>query len=73
MSFDSDGKIEIFMFIAGFVMGVVLAVILSGESFRKDAISRGVARYNPNTANWEWTVDKLPELEEGNRIIGDPK
>jgi hypothetical protein len=44
--------------IASLLFGAVLGMLYSGDRYREEAVSRGVARYNPDNGNFEWTVER---------------
>lgn len=49
------------IFMGGFCCGAMLTGLLllssdTEDSLKQGAIKRGVARYNPTTGKWEWTV-----------------
>jgi len=53
--------------LAGLLVGALVASASARTYHHQDAISRGVARYHPETGAWEWTVEKkaiLPEKTE---------
>jgi hypothetical protein len=33
------------------------AIVAGREEMKDEALARGVARYHPETGDWEWTVD----------------
>lgn len=55
------------------VLGVILGKEAEKNTWQRESVERGVAKYDEKTGKWLWTVDKLPELEEGVKITGDPK
>ncbi len=47
--------------LAGVLMGVFVGSFFESRLWHKDAVSRKVARYCPETGKWEWTVEKNNE------------
>ena len=45
-------------FLAGVLVGVFVGSRLEARLWHKDAVSRKVARYSPETGKWEWTVEE---------------
>ena len=55
--------------IFGLLVGAFCATAISNESWRKEAIARGVGEYNRTTGQWEWvsascTKQKVEDADE---------
>jgi hypothetical protein len=62
------------------VVIAVLCIIVVDDNWRRACIKRGVAGYNPQTGNWQWTipaaqqVDNIEEkpAKEVNSVVVEP-
>jgi hypothetical protein len=42
---------------AACIVGCLFGIYTMRQDFRRDAIKRGLAQYNPQTGAWEWKAD----------------
>lgn len=49
----------IFVSLLMFLLGICVGAGMKDDQFKRDCVERGVAQYNPKTAEWGWIVEKI--------------